>query len=256
MIDDLSPFDSPLMLIGAAKKDIVDIKTACDAFIKTRKYAIVEQFDAKTKEKVVKLRFDDGIPGQLRVNFSRVINDLRHALDQATCDGALTLGATSTKNVYFPFGKDLKDFEGKVKDHCRTVRADLRSFIEKFCAYYGGDNLLWSLTRLAAMKHQRIIALSTEANGFIFHSDDSMLIQGPCTIGINKWNDRRNELEFARVQPGGGIQMKLDIPFQVVIGHADVVAGKPVATVLDEYASKVESIVLAIKAETLRLKGV
>jgi len=256
VIHDLEPFASPLLLVSKAKEDIEKIKAECADFVKLSRHTLIENFDSKTKEQVIKIRLDGPIPGALRVSVSRVVNDLRHALDQALCDGALFLGATRINRTYFPFGADKSDFNDKVKQHCKDVHPALVDFIKGFNSYFGGDDLLWSLTRLAAKKHQGIIALGIETKGFQLISDRTLDIKSPFKLGINKWNDRKNELEFARIGPGGHMNMKFTIPFEVVMGSADIVGGKPTQGVLEDYARIVESIVLGIKAESFRIKGV
>ena len=250
------PFDSPLLLIGAAEKDINEVKAFCESFTKSCEYAVIKHFDAKTKETVIRLRLKDAIPGTLRVQVSRVINDLRHALDQAVCDGSVMLGAASATDTYFPFGSDATNFPSMVKKNCRKVRQDLLDFIVQFKPYYGGDDILWALNRMTGRnKHQRLLGVTPESKGLILRAE-GLNIKGPMSFTPHNWNDTRNQLEFARIGEGGHLEMQLDIPLQIVIGTADVVGGQPLHAVLDQFLSKAKGIVFGIKAETARLAAV
>jgi hypothetical protein len=250
--DDLPLFESPLLLVSTAKEDIANFRKECGAFAQSCKYELIKEYDSKSDHEVYKFRVDKRVPGKLRMQFSRIVNELRHSLDQVMCDGAKALGAANVKNLYFPFGQDKAGFDDKIKDCRRKVNAELCDFVAQFNAYSGGDSLLWSLTRLAAMKHQRILALGPDWHT-IRAGGPNLTMSGPVIIGINKWNERRNELEFARIGPGGRLEINVQLITEVAIGKADIVGGQSVLSTLDQYAAKVESIVLGIEAESKRI---
>jgi hypothetical protein len=247
------PFASPLALVRGAKKDIVHIEKTCARFFQNAKCVSVEEHDRKTGEKVIKIRIKKVLPDNLLISCSRTINDLRHALDQAAADGALVLGATEkvASRTYFPFARCKDEFERQLQDKCRGMDAGLRSFLAAFQAYCGGDTLLWSLGKLANMKHRRLVGIGAKPLAFI---PKEMHIQGPAQIGINRWDDRRNELEFARIGPGGKIDMQFQVPLEIVVNKADVMQGEPLTALLYRFSSKVAGIVSAVEAETWRLK--
>ncbi|MFZ5522799.1 MAG: hypothetical protein ACOY9D_01775 [Pseudomonadota bacterium] len=250
MLDCFEPFESPLLLISSAKENLTKLEIACKVFVTDCKYTPFLGFDSKADEGILKIRLNDRFPGQIRVLGSSIINDLRHALDQAVCDGAIMLGAPNAKNTYFPFAKDPADFRVKLKDKCRKVRPDLVDFIQKFKPYLGGDDLLWALNRIAGKnKHERIFAISTKNT---FHADN-INSTGLCKLNFTRWNDRKNELEIARLGDGGKAEFKGNLTLEVVIGSADVVGGQPAIEVLNAFLGKAESIVLGIKAESERL---
>jgi hypothetical protein len=100
-MDDLQPFDSCKLLIVAAKKSISEFDAACKSFIDGCAYTIIDYLNPNTGEKIKKLRFKEKIPGTVRVEASRILNDLRHALDQAACDGAIQLGRSNARAFIF-----------------------------------------------------------------------------------------------------------------------------------------------------------
>jgi len=255
MSDEFEPFESPLLLIGAAKENLVKLKSACDSFVKNAGYKIMLQQDMKTGDAIIKAHMATAFPGQIRVIASTIINDLRHALDQAVCDGALILGASNSKNIYFPFAKDLADFNVVLKDKCRKVRPDLVDFIKNFNPYFGGDNLLWALNKLAGInKHQRIVSIAVNPNSII-EIQRAFWGRNIKTLVINKWNDRKNELEVIRVNSVGDMEVNFSfrLDLEIVMGKADIVSGQPAIAILNTFVSKAESIVLGIKAESERL---
>jgi hypothetical protein len=119
-MDDLEPFESPKLLIDGAKTSIIDFKSTCDAFIQASTYDVVNHVDPKTGDQIVKLRFHHRVPPKLRVPASGIVNNLRHALDQAVCDGAIKLGRANAKGVYFPLVKRPRILTTKSKQGAKT----------------------------------------------------------------------------------------------------------------------------------------
>jgi hypothetical protein len=252
-MDDLASFESPKLLIESAKASIPQLESGCSTFIEGCRYEAIKYVDPKTREEVTKLRFQQRVPGALRVSASRILNDLRHALDQAVCDGAILLGRRNSKGVYFPFGRDASDLDRETTNRCKGVNPDLVVFIRKFEAHYGGDGMLYSLGSLAGPnKHQRILRISLGTGGFSFRGE-GLDILGPGAFGLTKWNDLRNELEFARMAEGGHFQADFTPTLQLVIGEGEAPLSGPAAASFSLLASKVESIVFGIEAETSRI---
>jgi hypothetical protein len=256
--DDLAPFESPKLLIEGAKASLLEFEAACDNFIKGCRYEVVSHTDPKTREQVFKLRFKQRMPGALRVKASGILNDLRHALDQAVCDAAIALGRGDAGGIYFPLAKTASDLEGDLKGKLKGVHADLVALLRSFKPHYGGDDQLYAVARLAgANKHQRVLRISLDATaGQVFSTDrPGQEIKGPGSIGPFKWNETRNEMHVARIGVGGKMDMDFAPRLQIVLGTGEPPLKSPAASVLSAFASKVESIVLAIEAETTRILG-
>ena len=170
-MDDFAPFESPKLLIDGAKTSILDFKSLYDPFIQSCTYDVVYSTDPNTRQKIVKLRFQQRLSPQLRLSASRIVNDMRHALDQAACDGAILLGRADGKGVYFPFGKTPKNLDDEVKERCKRVDPGLVTFIRTFNSHYGGDDLLYGLGSLAGPnKHQRILRMSLDSTAMVIGS--------------------------------------------------------------------------------------
>lgn len=254
MVDDLALFESPRLLVDGAKVDIAQFETACKMFISSCGYDIHHHTDPNTREKVIKLRLRKRLQPALRVQAYRIVNDLRNALDQAACDAALASGVTDVSNIYFPFGKSATDVDNRIATKCVGMHADLHTFLRTFQPYLAGDRLLYELSRLAnPNKHQRILRMSTSDSGTVWHSNERLSVKSPFAIGINKWNELRNEIEWARVGVGGHIQGDFSVPFKVVLGEGVAPFADPAPTVLGTLAGKVERIVVGLEGKCRHL---
>lgn len=256
-MDDFAPFESPKLLVDGAKTSFINFKSTYDTFIENCTYDIVYSTDPNTRQKVVKLRFQQRLSPQLRLSASRIVNDLRHAMDQAVCDGAISLGRRNGKGVYFPFGKTPKNLDDEVKERCKQVDPALITFIRGFNSHYGGDDLLYGLGSLAGPnKHQRILRMSFDSKAMVIGASGhpwAMRLSPGDQIGINKWNDLRNELEFCRFGEQSSGNLDARPALQVVLGTGEPPFADPAPSVLEALASKVEGIVLGIEAETARI---
>jgi hypothetical protein len=252
-MDDFAPFESPKLLVEDAKTSLSEFGRACDTFLENCTYDTIRYIDPKSREHVVKLRLHHRIPRKVQLPAHHILNDLRHALDQAMCDGAMALGRPNAKGVYFPAGKTPADFARQIADKCKRVDHRLVDFVEDLKAHEGGDELLYTLTKLAGPnKHRRIIRVSlnhtglsllSTSNAYIPHSDLRPL-------PFDRWNELRNELEFMRF--GRGMQGQIDaIPtFRMVLGDGQGPLSESPQTVLNAMATKVENIIRGIEAET------
>jgi hypothetical protein len=254
MADD--PFESPKLLLDGARHDVKNFDSESREFIDNCFAVPFTQIDNKTREKVVKYRIAQKMPGHLRVLASNVVNNLRHALDQAVNCAAVELGATK-RNNYFPFAKDSTDIDRIIRDSCKSVRADLIPTLKGFQPYGGGDDLLYSLSRIAGPnKHQLVLKTNLDLTHLIIN-DLMAIFRSPGSFGFGGWDSAKQELEFARIGPGGYLKCnpKAKLPVFVSLSDSKIASGEPATAFLDTLAGKVESIVSAIEAETDRLRS-
>ena len=87
------PFESPKLLIDAAREDLQDLEARCKAFFHSKPYTEVQEIERETGNKLFRLRLVRKPPGRLRTRASSIVNDLRHALDQAVVASAKELSA-------------------------------------------------------------------------------------------------------------------------------------------------------------------
>ncbi|WP_417495373.1 hypothetical protein [Maricaulis sp.] len=245
----VDPFESAELLIGRAKENRAEFEARCTERFKSVKAAPFEEPDPQTGGKFLKLRFPDLLPRSIHPVFSDGINNVRHSLDQATNAAVVTIRG-GKPNCYFPFAKDVKDFEAIFESRrYKTIPVTLRPFLAHMKPYLGGDDLLWSLGRLSGPnKHQTILVSTPEAT----HNVGSWGV-GRDFTPLHAWDGAKQELTLGHIAPGGQIQLNYNFLFQVSLGDAPIVGGQKAVAVLDAFISKAESVVSGLKAETMRL---
>lgn len=246
-------FEGPSITIERAKEHIKEIHAFRQIFAESVTWRQRVDLDKFTGENLIYFCLDARIPNRIRGVASDAVNNLRHALDQTVCAASLQLGAVRTKKAYFPFAKSKYDLSAQIKYRCKDVPTVLTPFLAAFEPYLGGDDLLWSLSRIAGPnKHQVPLAVEVQVP-FMLCTKGSM--SGDVKFGLGKWDRQKQEVCVAKVGIGGQLNQQIDLGHYISIGEVDVVARQPLTAVLDAYLGKVESIVLGIEAETIRLKS-
>jgi hypothetical protein len=247
-------FESPRLLLGSARHDTTDFDSRARAFLAGCFGVRFTQVDSKSGEQVVKYQIGQKIPGRLRVLASHVVNDLRHSLDQAVNCAAVELGGK--RSNYFPFAKDALDIDRVIKDNCKTVPAALKAILKGFQPYGGGDDVLYSLNRIAGPnKHQLVVRMDFDLT-HIMANDFAREVRGPAEVGFFEWDSAKQEIEVARIGPGGHIMCadRARFPLSITLGHRQATDGQPATAFLSGLTSKVEGILRMIEAETAKLK--
>jgi hypothetical protein len=249
------PFESPRLLIAGARHDVENLDTGFKAFVSGCKAVPIEERDPKTRERVGKLRFPQKMPGSLRVLASNALNNLRHALDQTVNCASLQLGGDDRN--YFPFAQDATDLDRLIKDQCKGVPSVLYPLLKGFQPYPGGDDLLCVLRVSGKNKHREVLELKPELAGASYRVD-RMTLRGPFRFGSFIWDSAKQELEYARVGPGGYLegQMKGKVSLRITLRDTPAARGEPAAGILDALASRVEGVLLRVEAETARLRRI
>jgi hypothetical protein len=254
----VDPFESPKLLLEEARADIGDLIERSDAFFKAHPPTGIEEIDPKSGEKLVKIRQTSAIPGRIRTRATSVLNDLRHALDQATVAASLLLGAKGTDNVYFPFADSPVDLDHVLTGphgRCRKVPAALHPILKRFepfptaATHKGGDDLLRILGRLSGPSKHRVI-LDIDLNLQGIHVETAKLM-GAAMLGP-QWDAKKKEVILFRVMPGGHVDYKISAPFFIAFGKGPI-SGQPAIGVLSALSDKVEKILSTIEAETMLL---
>ena len=247
------PFEEPRLLIDHARINIQNLEAGSSAFTDSCRGVEVEELDHQTRQKIIKLRVTGKIPGPLRPIASGIVNDLRHSLDQSMNEAIVRLGAKK-RDTYFPFAKNAGSFDELFKsDRYKSICPDLRPYLGSVQLYGGGDDLLYTLNRIAGPnKHQLVLRLGAEFGSF--WTDGKVEFRGPGTFGL-EWDRKRQELEIARIGPGGFLRMhdQSNLSFFVSIDEGETARSQPASAFLDTLATKVEGIVAGLEAETARI---
>jgi hypothetical protein len=253
---DADPFESPKLLLAGAREDIDKLKRECDIFTEQCRGVPFAEIDRQTGDKLVKVRITHKPPGRLRVTASNALNNLRHSLDQVVNAAAFELGSKKRDN-YFPFARDAGSIDEVIRSNCRNVPSDLIPLLKAFQPYGGGDDLLYSMSRLSGPnKHQIVLKLNVNLTHLLLGAKTGFrLLQGPADIGVLRWDSSKQELDMVRIKPGGRFdcERQIKLPLFVTLGDSEPASREPAAAFLDALAGKVESIIMAIEAETTRL---
>jgi hypothetical protein len=253
MSPDADPFESPKLLLDGARHDIKNFDVESRVFLDSCFGVPSQKIDRKTGENVVKYHVPQRMPGHLRVLASNAVNNLRHTLDQAVNCAAVGLGGK--RDNYFPFAKDATDIDRIIKDNCKSVRADLLPTLKGFQPYGGGDDVLYSLSRIAGPnKHQLVLKTNLDLTHLVLN-DLASEIRGPSSVGLMHWGSKKQEFEFARIGSSGYIKCnpKAKLPLSISLGDSKISSSEPATTFLETLASKVDGILGALEADTERL---
>lgn len=182
-------------------------------------YEFIEEFDNKTREKVICLRLRKPIPPRIKLVAYYLLNNLKHALDQALGDAALQCGRQDAKGIHFPIGKSPNDLKSEIKRRCGNVHPDLITFIEALNVCQTGNPRLYAVLSLAGPnKHRRIISLRPR-NEIRVPNWNPALVGGRVTLGASRWVASQNKVELVRIGEGGYFNHDLQVSLGVFLGN-------------------------------------
>lgn len=256
------PFESPKLLIDAAREDIQRFEVAGnDFFIKEQPAIKVEEFDPETRDKHLKIRITKPPSRQLRIIGYNIIGALRHALDQAVYAAVLSVTGSRPDQVYFPFATSPADLDSRLKaigKKTKTLKipAELHPIIKSFEAYprsdrhEGGNTVLAHLGALSGPnKHEVVLGIGVNAESvqilsFSGASGYSMYVPGvdPAT----------NEMKVMSFHDCTNPKYNIIIPTQIVINEPRIM-GQQALGAFDTWLAVVEKIVNSLQTETMRI---
>ena len=109
-----SPFDSPKSLIKHAREDLLDLIAICKKAFAGGGYDHIIDRDSDTGHKRNKIKFTGSIPSRAGYVGSNILNNLRHALDQALIASVANLTGHRGGIIYFPFATSPIDLKGRL----------------------------------------------------------------------------------------------------------------------------------------------
>ena len=248
--DPRDPFESPKLSLKWAKEHIEDFETALKGFIDSKPYHLVAEINPQTGECFHKLKLRRQVPDRLRRTARDAIQGLRATLDHA-------MFVLVKKDRYFPFREDVTAFEKCITDKFGDVAPEIVDVIRQAQPYKGGNDLLWAMNKACnPNKHGLIKPIATTVGGFQISGPgmfDSLILFQP------KWDSAKNEMIISRSTTVPGrpeLHPNLQFAFDVVIGDVPIVEGKPAVAVLNSLAQMVETILVNIEAQAIRVGAV
>lgn len=208
--------------------------------------------DPQAKEKILKLKLVKPVPDSIKTIAFGTVNNLRSALDQASYAVCIAAGGKG-KDTYFPFGDTAAEVKSRHAQGSKEIPAPMFAFMEALKPYKGGDDLLWSLNKLAnTKKHRFLVPFAMQSGGFEA-MDVSHTGPGNFSVVLNpEWDGVNNEMVLAHVGEGKW-HYNVDLIFFVALGEIKVLAREEATRVLYTLLRKVESILFGIEAEGKRL---
>ena len=107
-------FESPKLLLNWAWEDAQRFKELERAFFDGEPHERIVEFDEKFQRNAHRVRFVRTPPNEMRKLASHIVNDLRHALDQAFHTAPRRFGWQPTRKqslLYFPWAKTPTDLQ-------------------------------------------------------------------------------------------------------------------------------------------------
>ncbi|MGE4334980.1 MAG: hypothetical protein AB7E55_03270 [Pigmentiphaga sp.] len=245
------PLHGPRIKIRRANHQIDQAWQEIAAFFKKDPYAIVEEREAETGQRLLKIKLTERLPDTVLLLVPEAIYHLRSTLDQLMVALARRAGVKNVSHIYFPFGETVDAIEratqtinGK-KGKLAGIPLEAQQMVMELEPYKGGNDDLWGLNRLSNVdKHLDLVPLGS--------INTSLLMSGLHlrNAGIELTGENRLDtgITIIRLGEGGSVtglhdKANIQIAPQVAFGDVDVFSGKPVIPTLRRLSQLTEGIV-------------
>lgn len=156
--------EGPRLKVERANRHIDEFEIEIEAYRQTKPYTIAPNIDTAAPGEIIKIDLPNAVPMNLSVIAGDVLHNLRSALDHLVSRLAERNGANSTRDVYFPFGRDSTGFESSAKEKIKRLSTSAQTFIRDLKPYKGGNDLLWAIHALNIMdKHNLLVPVGSTA---------------------------------------------------------------------------------------------
>ena len=245
----VDPFESPKRRLHRGKEHTRRLEKRIATFLEKKPYQRVQDVDTEGVTTHA-LKFTRNFPDSWANSAAKSLEALRSALDQTGYATAVIGGAVEPKNAYFPIADTAADLDGVIKGRCKDICPEIRTLFRGFDAHQRGNYAIWALNKLCnSNKHRLLMPVGTLApNMRIAHG---VLSGGEILMPL--WNREKNQIEFARIFPGGAFKYDAQISFFIGFDELNGVKSAPVVGVLDMIASEVQRIIGATEAECRRI---
>jgi len=275
----MEPFYSSKYSIAHAKRRIRELEGEISSYIKSDPYTCIVDSNTEPGKDIHKIKLTKPMPAAILGITFDALNNLRSALDQSGYAVAIAARKTG-KNAHFPFGDNVTEVDDCKKRRSKNIPTEIFDLMLGFKPYLGGNDLLWALNKMCnANKHEIIIpiiiqhtsvtattndervAIQMRLGSRAWSSVEASSVAGgvrmtvtpkglPFTSSITLGDD---EVEAFSVPSGQRSEYDLRFTFFVGVTKIDVVSGKPIDALLNDFANIVESVVAGIEAEAKRI---
>lgn len=238
-------FSSPKGMLGRANRQIEQLDTEINVFMKEKKRSFVVEKDVETGELVHKIKFTAMLSEDLPHIVFEAANNIRSTLDQMGFAIAVAhTGDAAPKSCKFPLGPTEADMRNNAKGGCKDLPPEITALFVSFKPYKGGNNILWSLNELAnTPKHKLLFPVGVMGLG---HNVSYFTGGGPgqtLKFDLPRFKREKNEIEFLRTSENAKVNYNLNLAFTVALDDVDeMIAGQHPVHVLSVMAREVAEV--------------
>lgn len=245
------PFEASRRKIARADKHFADLHRQIEAFICQSPYeSITEPHPEKPGHALEKIRMTKPIPDSIADMTADVVVTLRSALDNAGYSLALAGGVSDPKHCAFPFAGNVDKMAGAL-GRAKDIPEKIHPLFCGFQPYKGGNDTLWALNEAANTdKHKMVIPIGHAVRPYGTSVRGTGFLSMP---NPHVWDRTKNEMILIELGPGATFHYDFQFTFHIAFHDIDVIDGKPVIRVLNQFGCVVQSILAAIEAEARRL---
>ena len=142
-----------------AKQHVNDLQVLHEAFIKSNPYKVATKRDPQSRNLIYYLSSVEQPGDNIATIVGDILQNLISALDhlayQLVCIGMGSNGPF--RHVYFPIAGSVSEYESQKSRKIEGMRPDAIRAIDTIKPYKGGNNLLWSLSKLNNIDKHRLI---------------------------------------------------------------------------------------------------
>jgi hypothetical protein len=245
------PFESSRRKIANAEKHHTNLHREIEAFERLNPYTrVTEPHPDKPDHVVHKVKLAKELPVSIADTVGDIVQNLRNALDNAAYAVAVAGGSVNPKNAAFPFARSVAEMANSI-GRAKDLPKEIQSLFCGFQPYIGGDEVLWALNEMCvADKHKMVIPIGTGIVSTGVNVRGTGFFEMPTP---HVWDRTKNEMVLITLGPKAEFKYDLNFHFFVAFNGIEIIDGEPVLAVLYTLGRKVQSIFMAIEAESKRL---
>lgn len=233
--------------IRNAERHIEAVIAELRKFDESCNYAHVTEPHAESGGVVHKLKPTILVPEFLSGMVFDVIINLRSALDQLGHTVAVAAGFGPKPNYAgFPFGDSETDLKSREGGACKQIPKVIFDYLASYKPYKGGDDVLWSLNKIAnSHKHHFIVKSAGIANVSLMW--DIYIKSGRDFNFPPKWDPDKDEMVFGVTPEASDFNGQVQITTTVSLFQSDAGIAYPVHPYLATAAKRVTQIVTGVE---------
>ncbi|MFT3745078.1 MAG: hypothetical protein QM785_12395 [Pyrinomonadaceae bacterium] len=219
------PFYSPKSLLIDVEAERLRLDETIGAFLDQKPFGTKIELSPDGKWLEQKIFTTVEIPRDIETAARRMVQDSRHALDQAIST------VCSSGKPYFPVGTSRDDFENKCqklveKNSCPAAVVDAIREFEPFfdLSTKEGSYPIWAMHEVCNdTKHNLIMPVPVSVGRTVWDFVTVVGPTGPAQLGVHEpWNWERNETVVNRFQPTARVSYKaqMELKFKAVSERA------------------------------------